>query len=184
MNRARAAALAVCGLLGLLSCEGKPLLVGEQDPTLGGDGRENRPRAPRCADAAELRVGDSVCWPTRHVGRWHGFVTGDARYLHVSPTPLEYPDQELVLELEPDGSGYATFAGPDAGSSADCAGPLLGHVCVQPGLVLGYRYALGGLRMTGGPADDRRVDPLVAFSLTIAQPWSDPCQAISADAGP
>jgi hypothetical protein len=60
----------------------------------------------------------------------------------------------------------------------------VGGVCVQPGLVLGYRYALGGVRMTGGPSDDRRQDRILAFSLTIAQPWGDQCETIAADAGP
>jgi hypothetical protein len=175
----------LCVLLGSLSgCDGKPLLVGEPQQAVGGEGADSNPSAPRCSDAAQLRVGDPACWPTRHVGRWHGFVTGDARYLHVLPTPLEYPSQALALEIRDDGSAYATFAAPDAGVSADCAGPLVGGVCVQPGLVLGYRYALGALRMTGALDEDRRQDPILAFSLTIAQPWSDQCEAIAADAGP
>ena len=174
-----------CALLALLSsCKGRALLVGEPGGLEGGAGGDRLPPAQRCPDAAELRVGDGECWPTRHVGRWHGFVTGDARYWHASPTPLEYPSQELLLELDPDGSAYATFAAPDAGPSADCRGPLVGGVCVQSGLVLGYRYALGGVRMTGAPDDDRRRDPILAFALTVAQPWSDQCAAIAADAGP
>lgn len=172
-------------LLGALSgCQGKPLLVGEPQQAMGGEGADRNPSQQRCADAAQLRVGDGECWPTRHVGRWHGFVTGDARYQHVLPTPLEYPSQALLLEINEDGSAYATFAAPDAGVSVDCAGPLVGGVCVQPGLLLGYRYALGAVRMTGAPEEDRRRDPILAFSLTIAQPWSAQCETIAADAGP
>jgi hypothetical protein len=174
----------LCALLVLLSCQGKALLVGEQQRTLGGEGGDRRPPVPGCPDAAELRVGNAECWPTRHVGRWRGFVTGAALYQHVLPIPLEYPSEELLLEVDPDGSAHATFAGPDAGSSADCAGPLVGDLCVQPGLALGYRYALGAVRMTGGASDDRRLDPILSFTLTIAQPWSDQCQVIAADAGP
>jgi hypothetical protein len=176
---------ALCALLGTLSgCQGKPLFVGEPGGAVGGDGHDRMPPAERCADAVELRVGDAACWPTRHVGRWHGFVAGDARYLHVLPTPLEYPSQDLLLEIAEDGSAYASFSGRDAGPAADCTGPLVGGVCVQPGLVLGYRYALSALRMSGGPSDDRRQDPILAFSLTIAQPWSAQCEIIAADAGP
>lgn len=177
--------LGLCALLGALSgCKGGPLVVGEGKSALGGGGDDGTPPAQRCQDAAALRVSDSACWPTRHVGHWHGFVTGDARYLHVSPTPLEYPSHDLLLEISEDGSAYATFAAPDAGPSADCAGPLVAGACVEPGLLLGYRYVLGNVRMTGGPSDDRRQDPILAFSLTIAQPWSDQCQSIAADAGP
>jgi len=175
----------LCVLLGSLSgCQGKPLLVGEPQGAVGGEGSDRRPRAQRCEDAAELRTGDGECWPTRHVGRWHGFVTGDARYQHVLPTPLEYPSQDLSLEISEDGAAYAIFAASDAAPSAECSGPLVGGACVQPGLVLGYRYALGAVRMTGAASDDRRRDPILAFSLAIAQPWSEQCELIAADAGP
>jgi hypothetical protein len=194
VKRASAATLQVRGLLGLTgalgvlgllsSCKGRALLVGEPGGSVDGEGGDGTPSAQRCPDAAELRVGDGECWPTRHVGRWHGFVTGDARYLHVLPTPLEYPSQGLLLEVNEDGSAYALFASPDAGVSSECTGPLVAGSCVQAGLLLGYRYALGALRMTGGADDGRRQDPILAFSLTVAQPWSDQCELIAADAGP
>jgi hypothetical protein len=192
--RASTAAMPTRGLLGmggvlcvlglLSSCKGRALQVGEPGGAVGDEGGDRMPRAQRCSDQAELRAADRECWPTRHVARWHGFVTGDARYLHVLPTPLEYPSQGLLLEVNEDGSAYATFAASDAGVSADCTGPLVGGLCVRAGLVLGYRYALGAVRMTGGPNDDRRQDPILAFSLTIAQPWGEQCEIIAADAGP
>ena len=46
-----------------------------------------------------MRVLDSACWPTRHVGRWHGFVTTSPYYHYWFEAPLEYPSGEMLLEV-------------------------------------------------------------------------------------
>jgi hypothetical protein len=187
-------------LLGLLlaSCEGRPLEVGKS--VVGGLGLNGdtslSPLEQRCLDLAAPRALDAECWPTAHVGRWHGFVTGDARYLHVLSSPFPYPSGELLLEVDAQGSASLTFSGgPDAGTDdADDAGA--GHAAAPcsstsapdscqalPGLVLGFRYQPVGLRMTGSPSEDRHQDPRMDFSLTLAEPWRRRCDAVAADAG-
>lgn len=98
-------------LLGLVlaGCDSRALVVGEGSAT-GSSGGSDRTLEPRCADAAGARVADAECWPTRHVGSWRGFVTGDARYRHVLPEPLELPSGEVLLEIDPQGTGTLAFA--------------------------------------------------------------------------
>jgi hypothetical protein len=184
-------------LLLLAACKGGPLELGESGGGLDSSG--GRPRAAseeRCLDLAAARALDAECWPTLHVGRWHGFITGDARYLHVLPSPFFYPSGDLLLEVEAQGTAGLTFSAGDVGGSdapggdagaADAGAADAGAACsgcaALPGLVLGFRYQLLGLRMTGGPSEDRHQDARMDFSLTIAEPWSALCEASGADAG-
>lgn len=108
--------------LGLAGCDARALVVGDS-PERGSLGGGARPSEARCPDAAGERASDGECWPTRHVGRWRGLVTGSARYLHGS-TELELPSGEVVLEIEPQGTGTLSFA-PDRAPLA-CAGGASG----------------------------------------------------------
>ena len=178
----------------LASCKGRPLELGESGAGLDPNGGSSTPALEqRCLDLAALRVLDAECWPTRHVGRWHGFVTSGAHYWHVLPSPLEYPSGDLLLEVDAQGSGQLTFSGGDAArgdagateAGVPCPSTAAADSCAAlPGLVLGFRYELVGLRMSGGPSQDRHQDPRMDFSLTIAEPWGPVCTAIGADAGP
>ncbi|MEO8177377.1 MAG: hypothetical protein ABI895_00965 [Deltaproteobacteria bacterium] len=177
----------------LASCKGRPLELGEGGEGLDPNGGGSTPAIEqRCLDLAARRVRDAECWPTRHVGRWHGFVTSGAHYWHVLPSPLEYPSGDLLLEVDAEGSAQLTFsggeaAGGDAGAAeagVPCSSTAPASCAALPGLVLGFRYELVGLRMTGGPSQDRHQDPRMDFSLTIAEPWNLVCAAIGADAGP
>lgn len=178
-------------LLGLLlaGCKGLPYELGETGGGLGPNGEDaTRALEQRCDDRAAQRTLDAECWPTRHVGRWHGFVTGAAQYLHVLPSPLLYPSGDLLLEVDAQGSASLTFSAGDAGevdAGTPCSSSgVLDSCTIAPGLVLGFPYDLEGLRMTGGPDEDRRRDTLMAFSLIIAEPWRARCAALAADAGP
>jgi hypothetical protein len=168
----------------LLACEGGPLRVGERNvPLVAAAGEPTSPLGqPHCAEEAAWRVPDAECWPTRHVGRWHGFVTGDAHYWSFDPTPREYPSDDVSLEVDATGSASIRFSGADAGAGEPCAGA---EPCAEsPGLVLGFAYALSGLRMTGGANEDRHLDPRMDFSLRIAEPWDGYCTDLALDAGP
>jgi hypothetical protein len=187
------AGVLVLGML-LAGCKGSPFELGERRAGLGQNGESSLPPLEqRCLDLAVSRVLDAECWPTRHVGRWHGFATGAAQYLHVLPSPFVYPSGELLLEVDARGSASLTFSGDNAGGGtagatdpgAPCSATGAPDSCpATPGLVLGFRYELVGLRMTGGPSEDRRQDPSMDFSLIIAEPWSSRCDAVAADAGP
>ena len=185
----RRALSCVLGCCLLSTCKGGPIPVGEsKGPGGTGGGAALEPVAQRCADEVAQRVLDAECWPTRHVGRWHGFVTGDARYWSVGPILLEYPSDDVLLEIDAEGSASIRFAPGDAGAaSASAACTSDGGVapCAPaPALLPGFAYGLVGLRMTGGPREDRRLDPRLDFSLRIAEPWSAFCAAPSADAWP
>jgi len=177
-------------LLGLLlaGCKGRLLELGERGGGLGPNGQSGLPALEqRCLDLAALRALDAECWPTRHVGRWHGFATGDAQYLHVLPSPFAYPSGELLLDVDSQGSASLTFSSGDAGvadAGAPCSSRAAPAPCqATPGLVLGFPYQLVGLRMSGGPSEDRHQDPRMDFSLTIAEPWGALCDAVAADTG-
>jgi len=117
-------------LICLAGCSGDAFVIGESANS-GGDnlGGGRRPTEPedRCADIAALRRLDSACWPTRHVGRWHGFVTSSPYYHHRLAAPFEFPSGELLLEIDAEGVGTLTFSAStsrsarpgDAGSSPD-----------------------------------------------------------------
>jgi hypothetical protein len=182
------AGVLVLGML-LAGCKGGAFELGEPTGGLGQDGEgSSRPLEQRCLDGAASRVLDPECWPTRHVGRWHGFATGAAQYLHVLPSPFVYPSGELLLEVDDRGSASLTFSGGNAGApnaEAPCSATGALDSCpATPGLVLGFGYELVGLRMTGGPSEDRRQDPSMDFALIIAEPWSARCDAVAADAWP
>lgn len=181
-------------------CDDRSLVVGESSASSGVEGAA-RSSAPRCADGAQLRASDEECWPTRHVGHWRGFVTGDPRYRHVLAQPLEFPSNEVLLDIEPQGTGTLLFSSASApgrscagdagaGSSGDDAGvgdrsdagvsSCTTHDTGEqdeprPGLVLDHRYALDALEMRGSPEGERRQDPVVTFSLLIAAPWRELC---------
>jgi hypothetical protein len=161
-------------------CKGQPFELGETGGGLDPNGGDSlSAREQRCDDLATRRALDAECWPTRHVGRWHGFVTGDAQYWHLLASPFAYPSGDLLLEVDARGAASLTFFAGDAGAAdAGVSGPA------TPGLLLGFRYELLGVRMTGGPAEDRHRDPRMDFSLILAEPWSASCAAIAADAGP
>jgi len=188
VGAAGARGLLLSGVLGCLlaACDGAPMSVGERDvPLAAAGGASTRPNAqPRCADEVALRVLDAECWPTRHVGRWHGFVTGDARYWPLGPTPREYPSDEIALQVDAQGSASVRFSGADAGAGEPCADAGAEPCPASFGLVSGFSYALAGLRMTGGTSEDRRLDPRMDFSLRLAEPWSSYCADLAADAGP
>ena len=175
----------VLGVL-LAGCQGGPFELGEQRGGVGQNEGSSRPLEQRCLDLAASRVLDPECWPTRHVGRWHGFATGAAQYLHVLSGPFVYPSGELLLEVDDRGSASLTFSGGGAaGAGAPCSDAGALDSCpATPGLVLGFRYELVGLRMRGGPSEDRRQDPSMDFALIIAEPWSARCDAVAADAWP
>jgi hypothetical protein len=180
---------ALCAVIACLlpACDGGPIPVGERERGLGseGGGSTAAPLQQRCADPAALRVQDAECWPTRHVGRWHGFVTGDARYWSSGPQPLGYPSDDVLLEIDAAGSGSVRFSPGDAGASAARASDAGAELdAPSPRLVAGFSYALAGLRMSGSPSQDRRQDPRVEFSLRIAEPWSAFCADVAVDAGP
>lgn len=97
----------------LAGCGGDAFLIGESASSGGeslGGGRP--PPAPEdvCADIAALRLLDGTCWPTRHVGRWQGFVTTSPYYHHRSAAPFEFPSGGLLLEINPEGVGTLTFS--------------------------------------------------------------------------
>lgn len=198
-----ALALPTFALLALVAagCDSRALVVGEgPSPTsLGGGARTN---AQRCPDSAAARASDAECWPTRHVGRWRGFVTGDARYRHVLPEPFEFPSAEVSLEIEPPGTGTILFASAaswcsgdagvstpgggadggvsDAGGGA-CSSAPADTTRAHPGLVLDQRYALDDLSMSGSAEEQRKQDPAMTFSLLIAAPWRDYCSNVTTD---
>lgn len=137
---AREPACGACLLpLGLLlaGCSGNAFLIGESSSDgsdLGGE-RADRPEPEdNCPDLAELRLLDSGCWPTRHVGRWHGFVTSSPHYHHRLATALEYPSNDTLLELSEQGIATLTFSSrarpvPVRDAGLDPAlGPVLGPV--------------------------------------------------------
>jgi hypothetical protein len=187
----------------LAGCDDRSLVVGESSASSGFDGA-GRSNEPRCADAAILRANDEECWPTRHVGHWRGLVTGDARYRHVLAQPFEFPSDEVLLDIDLQGTGTLLFSSA-AGDGASCAGDagassaeLRADAGVgasdagalscrasdggvqggpQPGLVLDHRYSLDGLGMQGSAERERRQDRLVTFSLLIAAPWRELCTA-------
>lgn len=193
--------------LALAGCDSRALVVGESSAPSSLGGGERGGSEPRCPDAAGARSLAEECWPTRHVGRWRGFVTGGARYRHVLAEPLDLPSGELLLEIAPAGTGtlafgaepeppactggappsdagagfvdaeaIATDAGAGAlGSSSCSADGGGGSGGARPGLLLGYRYELNGLQMSGAPEQERKQDPNVSFSLLIAEPWRDWC---------
>jgi len=100
------------GLL-LAACSGNAFLIGESN-TDGSDidgARVARPEPEdHCPDLAELRLLDNTCWPTRHVGRWHGFATTSPQYHHRRALPFEYPSGDLLLELDEQGRATLTFS--------------------------------------------------------------------------
>ena len=107
-------------LLCLAGCSGDAFLIGEStalgDLNLGG-GRPQTEPEDRCADTAELRLLDSACWPTRHVGRWRGFVTTSPYYHHRLAAPFEFPSGELLLEINAQGVGTVSFSASTSGSA-------------------------------------------------------------------
>jgi hypothetical protein len=104
----------------LASCDSRALVVGE-GPAPSSLGGRDRSMAPRCQDEAAARVADDECWPTRHVGRWRGLVTGDARYRHVLAEPLEFTTGEVTLDVTEQGAGTLWFA-PEQPWVMACAG--------------------------------------------------------------
>lgn len=132
MCRAVSRRVPLLSLLALLlaGCDARPLVVGDgpsPDSLAGGE----LPGELRCPDAARARADQEECWPTRHVGRWRGFVTGDARYLQGS-IELELPSGEVMLEIEPQGTGTLSFATEPA--SYGCAGGASGTDAGDAGL--------------------------------------------------
>ena len=113
---ARGPACCACLLpLGLLlaGCSGNAFLIGESTndgSDLGGE-RVPRPEPEEsCPDLAELRSLDGACWPTRHVGRWHGFVTSSPQYHHRRAAAFEYPSDDTLLEVSEQGVATLTFS--------------------------------------------------------------------------
>jgi hypothetical protein len=107
-------------LLCLAGCSGDAFLIGESASSGGeslGGGRP--PPAPEdvCADIAALRLLDSACWPTRHVGRWQGLVTSSPYYHHRLAAPFEFPSGELLLEINAEGAGTLSFSASTSGSA-------------------------------------------------------------------
>jgi hypothetical protein len=181
----------------LAGCDDRSLVVGESSTSSGFDGAAGS-NEPRCADAAALRADDAECWPTRHVGHWRGFVTGDVRYRHVLAQTFDFPSGEVLLDIELDGTGTLLFSSSssdepfcagDAGVSPSSlpadAGVGSSDATVtscrtsddgmqdgpRPGLALDHRYVVEALRMEGSAERERRQDRLVTFSLLIAEPW-------------
>jgi len=123
-------------LVCLTGCNGNAFLIGESrnlDDSTPGGGGARPPEEQRCVDFAEARLLDSTCWPTRHVGRWRGFVTTSPYYHHRRAAPFEYPSGELLLEVSDEGTATLRFsalsarpppasdAGRDAGTGSAAA---------------------------------------------------------------
>jgi hypothetical protein len=169
------------GLL-LTACSGNAFLIGESN-TDGSDfagARVPRPEPEdNCPDPAELRLLDNACWPTRHVGRWHGFATTSPQYHHRLALPFEYPSGGLLLQIDEQGLATLTFsasplqraarpndAGQDfdagvadaaADASAGVDGGLAGDAGAAGGLDAGAESAPedAGARLDAGVAGSR-----------------------------
>jgi hypothetical protein len=157
----------------------QPLVVGESRVTPAGSKGTDSSQTldEHCPDVALLRAADDACWPTAHVGRWHGFVTGDARYYVALSGPFSYPSGDVRLNVDPAGSGTLIFAPPEGfGSGAVDAGldaaPLdvAATLPAAGGLMEGFTYALVGLSMSGSPSASRRLDRSMQFSVSLSQP--------------
>ncbi len=190
----------------LVACDSRALVVGES-ATSGSVDEQSRAPQPRCPDPAAARVGDDECWPTRHVGLWRGLVTPDPGAGQGLAGLLALPSGEVLLEIEPQGTGtllFARDAAPglgcagdagvasvaDAGSAGEsarlddagtacAAGEALVAASALRGVALDHRYTLDGLSMSGAPESDRSQDPRVTFTLLVASPWREHCNSSS-----
>jgi hypothetical protein len=99
------------GLL-LAGCSGNAFMIGESNTDRSDRGGSVARPEPEdtCPDLAELRLLDGACWPTRHVGRWHGFVTTSPYYHHRRAAPFEFPSGDLLLEIDERGLASLTFS--------------------------------------------------------------------------
>jgi hypothetical protein len=182
-------ALFGCALFG---CE-RPLVVGESGGTSGASkgSDSSQTLAEHCPDVARLRVADDTCWPTAHVGRWHGFVTGDAEYYVALAGPFVYPSGDVRLNVDLAGTGTLTFtpAGPGSGAldaGLDAAAPDAAvadaaaadaAAALPAGVSEGFAYALLDLSMSGSPSTERRLDRSMQFSVSLAEPQASASSA-------
>jgi len=178
-------------LLCLAGCSGDAFLIGESANSAGdslGGGRPPPQPEDRCDDVAALRRLDGACWPTRHVGRWQGFVTTSPYYHHRQPAPFEFPSGELLLEIKAEGVGTLTFSASrsarpeDAGSSPDAvgdggAGGTAPNAGDAGGLDAGAERASAGATAGAGSVSETAAD--AGAPLDAAVPASEPALGLA-----
>jgi hypothetical protein len=169
------------------ACSADAIVVGEAGPRGSGLG-DDAPAdlvTPSCPDPATERRSNDECWPTRHVGRWHGFVSGRARY-GVGGVLRDYPSTDVTLEIDADGSGRLALGVPvgeplaQAAPAPACADLATDPACSEGAALLpGFAYSLTELSMAGGSDDARRDDPRVQLTVHVAEPWDTYCRSLT-----
>lgn len=165
------------------ACGGDRLVVGE---TQGGSAVATEFSQPvdsesGCADEVLARADLDECWPTRHVGRWHGFVSENPRYSFRGEA-RDFPTVEVSVEIERDGTGRFALGLPEPHGWSEetlrgaCRDLASSPECGSGGALLTrFAYPLGGMAMAGGPNGARWDDPRLSFRVLIAEPWSAFC---------
>jgi hypothetical protein len=181
----------------LLACAGETLIVGEERPGLALEGAspaspgaagDAGPIAivpiPDCPPSPVQRQARLGCWPTRHLGRWHGFFIGAPRYETQDGESAEFPSGGLTLTVAMDGTAELSFGTAAADEREPCV-DTRSLRCASVGRVLpGFAYRLeqmalfeptdeGPTRVVGEPPP--RVAERMEFSISLGQPWDGWC---------
>ncbi len=197
-----------CGLgaASIGGCGGEQLVVGQErgGPTAGSGGMESsagagEARPPgvaltdECPTTPLQRQALLGCWPTRHIGRWRGFFTGNPSYESLDGRQSEFPVGDLWLSVGVNGEGRLSFGDsapplPSMGGRDAylCAGTSPESGCpAARRLVEGFVYPLEQMEIVDAqlePApriegeDLLRVGERLSFGVPLAAPWRDWCE--------
>jgi hypothetical protein len=195
--RLRSSSLVLCGAATFgVACHGGSLVVGEEwgasivDTTeLRDAGLATPPDAafPRdCPPSPIDRQAVQGCWPTDHLGRFHGFFIGTPRYQRFDGSSDEFPTGKVQLSLAADGTGRLSFGAADASVDRGPCGALDTPECESiGGLLAGFAYGLAELALhdpkddpprIAGEAPLRRAETL-SFAVWLGEPWAAWCAA-------
>jgi hypothetical protein len=207
----RSGALLLHAFGALLACGGQRMVVGEELPGADpndargegtGDGRPSGisvvAECPSSPEERQVRLG---CWPTRHVGRWRGFLLGNPVYETLRGEIMEFPLTDIVLSVEPFGAARLSFGEPapflppaGPGDAYLCAGrsPSVGCPAAES-IIVGYEYALEDLELfdasvaaTAHMTDEfaPRIGEQLSFDVPLDAPWRLWCELQEPERGP
>jgi hypothetical protein len=145
---------------------------------------------PPSPEERQIRLG---CWPTRHIGRWRGFVLGDPMYETLQGKLMPFPLTDIVLTVGRLGAARLSFGEPalfsPPAASGDpylCAGSSLAVGCpAAEGIIVGYDYPLQDIEIldasiapTARASDELapRIGERLSFDVPLHEPWRLWCE--------